>query len=360
MHNHLERGARVKPDEKCAQSGPSGSRGGMERDIDVRHVSSREQIRIPRLIRTAAKETLRQNEAIQAVLLYGSRSRGDHRRGSDYDIAIVTSLPRKEAFEAAKLLYDGDLEKKYWTELVFRSPKELERYANTAGTLESRLAREGVLIAGEWTRPECREGTELDIEIEKALEWADVATWNGSRATSWLDVSSSEGWPGDNVAATRVQRMAEQVTKGILATFGIYETDIHDLDGTADELANAYLDNGWKQSERSEFGNRIRGIESKGRAAVCAEKRKRTFEPLDETIGRLGRVWSLLIAWLEMFAKLYPEAEKEVAEVTRRVDRRLSGIDEDPEKYGASPELIEHVQRTRAEARQLGAKLQKQ
>ena len=110
---------------------------------------------------------MRQNEAIQAVLLYGSRSRGDHRRGSDYDIAIVTSLPRKEAFEAAKLLYDGDLEKKYWTEPVFRSPKELERYANTAGTLESRLAREGVLIAGEWTRPECREGTELDIEIEK-------------------------------------------------------------------------------------------------------------------------------------------------------------------------------------------------
>ena len=148
-------------------------------------------------------------------------------------------------------------------------------------------------------------------------------------------------------------RYPEQVTKGILATFGIYETDIHDLEGTADELANAYLDNGWKQSERSEFGNRIRGIESKGRAAVRAEKRNRTFEPLDETIGRLGRVWSLLIAWLEMFAKLYPEAGKEVAGVTRRVDRCLSGIDEDSEKYGASPELIEHVQRTRAEARQL-------
>ena len=32
-------------------------------------------------------------------------------------------------------------------------------------------------------------------------------------------------------------------------------------------------------------GNRIRGIESKGRAAVRAEKRNRTFEPLDETIG---------------------------------------------------------------------------
>ena len=136
--------------------------------------------------------------------------------------------------------------------------------------------------------------------------------------------------------------------------------DRSEFDAALVELANAYLDNGWKQSERSEFGNRIRGIESKGRAAVRAEKRKRTFEPLDETIGRLGRVWSLLIAWLEMFAKLYPEAGEEVAGVTRRVDRCLSVIDEVSEKYGASPELIEHVQRTRAEARQLGAKLQKQ
>ena len=62
-------------------------------------------MRVPRLIRTAAEETLRENEAFEAILLYGSRACGDHRRGSDYDIAIVSSLSRKEAFEAARRLY---------------------------------------------------------------------------------------------------------------------------------------------------------------------------------------------------------------------------------------------------------------
>ena len=32
-------------------------------------------------------------------------------------------------------------------------------------------------------------------------------------------------WKGDNQARAKVERMAEQVTKGILATFGVYESD---------------------------------------------------------------------------------------------------------------------------------------
>ena len=182
---------------------------------DLGRQSSRKQIRILRIIRVAAKETLRQNHAIQAILLYGSRARGDHRRGSDYDIAVVSSLPRMKAYEASKSLYDDEMEKNYWTELVFTSPEDLARYANTAGTLESRLAREGILIAGEWKRPDCREGRELNVDGEKALEWAHAAMANGLQATMWLRIATSEAWRGDNGAATRVRRMAGQVTKGI-------------------------------------------------------------------------------------------------------------------------------------------------
>ena len=136
-------------------------------------------MRIPRLIRTAAEETVRQNEAIEVILLYGSRARGDHRRGRDYDLVVVSSLPRKEAFETAKRLYDKDLVKKHWTKIATTSPDDLDRYANSAGTLESRLEREGVLIAGEWNRPTCKQGSELDIDIEKALEWSHTAIANG-------------------------------------------------------------------------------------------------------------------------------------------------------------------------------------
>ena len=313
------------------------------------------RLRIPRLIRTAAEETLRENEAIEAILIYGSRARGDHRRGSDYDIAIVSSLPRKEAFEAARRLYDEDLVKKHWTEIATTSSQDLDRYADTAGTLESRIAREAVLIAGEWIRPTCKQGSELDIDIEKALEWSHTAIGNGLTATMWLRIASSEGWPGDNEAATRVQRMDEQVAKGIVATFGIHERDIHDLDRTADELHDAYRDTRWRETERRRFASRIRGLESKGRAALRAEKWKRPFEPVRETIERLGKTWLLLVEWIEAAAKLHPESRRTVMDIAREVDEHLCGSDEDPKSRGIDGELMTYVRRTRRGARQLGS-----
>ena len=312
-------------------------------------------MRIPRLIRAAAEETLRENEAIEAILLYGSRARGDHRRGSDYDLAVVSSLSRKEATEAARRLYDENLVKKHWTEIATTSSEDLDRYANTAGTLESRIAREGVLIAGEWNRPKCKEGRELDIDIEKALEWSHTAIANGLTATMWLKIASSEGWPGDNEAATRVQRMAEQVAKGVVATVGIHESDIHDLDRTADELHDAYRDTRWRETERRRFASRIRGLKSKGRAALRAENWKRPFEPLRETIERLGKTWLLLVEWIEAAAKLHPESRREVMNIARGVEEYLWGSDEDPESRGVDAELMNYVRRTRQGARQLGS-----
>ena len=313
-------------------------------------------MRIPRLIRTAAEATLRENEAIEAILLYGSRARGDHRRGSDYDLAVVSSLPRKEAYEAARKLYNEDLVEKYWTEIATTSSEDLDRYANTAGTLESRIAREAVLIAGEWNRPTCKQGSELDIDIEKALEWSHTAIGNGLTATMWLRIASSEGWPGDNEAATRVQRMVEQVTKGVVATFGIHESDIHDPDRTADELHDGYRDTRWRETERRRFASRIRDLESKGRAALRAEQRKRPFEPLRETIERLGKTWLLLVEWIEAAAKLHPESRREVMEIARGVEDHLRGSDEDPQSRGIDAELMTYVRRTRQGARQLGSR----
>ena len=315
--------------------------------------SSREQIRIPRLIRAAAEETLRQNAAIQAIVLYGSHARGDQRRGCDYDIAIVSSLPRNDAFEAAKALYHPDLEKKHRTEIASTSAEDLERYANTAGALEARLAREGVLIAGEWTPPDCREGSELDVDSEMALRWVDAAMGNGLRAAMWLKIANREKWEADNEVAAKVQRMAEQVTEGILATFGIYESDIHDYDGTADKLVNAYAHTGWRKAERAEFAARIRALDSEGRAALRAENQKGPFESVDATVGRLGGVFGLLMEWLSDFATFYPQAKDKVARAASTVEwhlRERGGEWADP---SISPELMEHVRRTREQAEQL-------
>lgn len=176
---------------------------------------------------------------------------GTHREDSDFDIAVVTELEREAGLEAAKPLHEKEIVERHWTQIVCRAAGQIERYANTAGTLESRIARETVLIAGRWRRPACTEGAELEIDPEQALTWADVAAFNGMWAASWLGDAARESWPGDNEAGAKVQRMAEQVTKGVLATFGVYETDIHELDRSADELENAYAKSQWMKDERA-------------------------------------------------------------------------------------------------------------
>ena len=238
---------------------------------------------VPRLLKAAADKTLRQTSAIEAILLYGSRATGTHREDSDWDIAVVTELTRDEGFKAAGPLYADEVAEQHWTEIACTTRGNIERYANTAGTLESRIAREAVLIAGEWQRPVCTQGRELEIDAGQALTWARVAAGNAMGAAAWLETASAERWKADHEAGAKVQRMAEQVTKGIVATFGVYESDIHDLERSAHELENAYASSQWMEEEphgwrRSVHSSRPWCAGSRPRAAPRFGQRNKTPE----------------------------------------------------------------------------------
>ena len=314
---------------------------------------------VPHLLKAAADETLRQTSAIEAILLYGSRATGTHREDSDWDIAVVTELTRDEGFKAAGPLYTDEVAEKHWTEVACTTRGKIERYANTAGTLESRIAREAVLIAGEWKRPACTEGRELEIDAGQALTWARVAAGNAMGAAAWLETASAERWKGDNQAGAKVQRMAEQVTKGILATFGVYESDIHDLERSADELENAYASSQWMEEERAQFATMVRGLKAKGRAALRAEEqdaRKSPLEPVDDTIERLGAAFDLLMRWLGLAVRVHPEVKEGVEKLARTMRRDLKfrmKLGLDPK---SSPKLAEHMKHTLNQAKELVGK----
>ena len=260
------------PSSRAISSSESSRRSGRSGERGPGTMRSAVHPGVPRLLKAAADKTLRQTSAIEAILLYGSRATGTHREDSDWDIAVVTELTRDEGFKAAGPLYADEVAEQHWTEIACTTRGNIERYANTAGTLESRIAREAVLIAGEWQRPACTQGRELEIDAGQALTWARVAAGNAMGAAAWLETASAERWKGDNEAGAKVQRMAEQVTKGILATFGVYESDIHDLERSADELENAYARSQWMEEERAQFATMVRGLKAKGRAALRAEE----------------------------------------------------------------------------------------
>ena len=314
---------------------------------------------VPPLLKAAADETLGQTSAIEAILLYGSRATGTHREDSDWDIAVVTELGSKEGFKAAAPLYTDKVGEHHWTEIACTTRERIERYANTAGTLESRIAREAVLVAGKWRRSACTEGRELEIDAGQALSWARTAAGNGMGAAAWLETASAERWKGDNQAGAKVQRMAEQVTKGILATFGVYESDIHALERSADELENAYASSRWMKDERAQFARMVRALKARGRAALRAEEqgpKGAPLEPVDDTIERPGAAFDLLMRWLGLAVRIHPEVKEDVGKLTGTMARDFEFRMEMGLDRRCSPKLAEHMKRTLSQAKELVGK----
>ena len=122
-----------------------------------------------RLRRTAA-EAVGSIPGIEAVVLYGSRARGTARATSDWDVAILSHAAPDDEEAATRLL--GKLERVY---PVVMKPESIEAHCNQGTRLESAIARQGRLLAGEWTPPRCRIEN-LDVNPEDLKRNLDTAT----------------------------------------------------------------------------------------------------------------------------------------------------------------------------------------
>ena len=122
-----------------------------------------------RLRRTAA-EDVGSIPGIEAVVLYGSRARGTARVTSDWDVAILSHAAPDDEEAATRLL--GKLERVC---PVVMKPESIEAHCNQGTRLESAIARQGRLLAGEWTPPRCRIEN-LDVNPEDLKRNLDTAT----------------------------------------------------------------------------------------------------------------------------------------------------------------------------------------
>ena len=96
-----------------------------------------------RLRRTAA-EAVGSIPGIEAVVLFGSRARGAARATSDWDVAILSHASPDDE-RAARRFFD-DLAQVH---PIVMKPESIEAHCNEGLRIESAVARQGRLLAGE-------------------------------------------------------------------------------------------------------------------------------------------------------------------------------------------------------------------
>ena len=121
------------------------------------------------LLRRTAVRTVETCPGVEAVVLFGSRARGTARPKSDWDVAVLSRAESAVERNACRLL--GEHER---VNAIVLRPEAIEEYRDRATRLEAAIARQGRLLAGTWSRPECRM-EDLEMDPDEFREDLEVA-----------------------------------------------------------------------------------------------------------------------------------------------------------------------------------------
>ena len=284
-----------------------------------------------RLRRTAA-EAVGSIPGIEAVVLYGSRARGTARATSDWDVAILShAAPDDE--RAATRLFDK-LER---VQPIVLKPESIEEHCNQGTRLESAIARQGRLLAGEWTPPPCRM-EDLDVQPEDLGQNLDTATRDLRGVFLALCDAALDELLHVRKVVEESQQAAEALAKTIIAGFGLSPATVHDLYALATQLENAYRGRTRDAEERKFFAGAIRDLDGNTRAAHLARYHAAPVEMPERTAQRIGRTLRLQTMWLRWYAERNPDmrdtaiaAGKVIATAASRIEE-IGGFDRvDPE-----------------------------
>lgn len=279
-----------------------------------------------RLRRTAA-EAVGAIPGIEAVVLFGSRARGTARETSDWDIAILShATPGDE--RAATRLFD-ELER---VNPIVIQQASIEEHCNEGLRIESVIARQGRLLAGDWTPPPCRSG-DLDVKPEDFRDHLDTATRDLRGALVVLCDTAFKGLLYVPKLVEESQQAAETLAKTVIAGFGLSPATVHELDKLATQLENAYRGRTRDAEERKFFAAAIRELDGNTKAAHGARYEAVPVEWPERTAARIRSALQLQTRWIRWYAERHPEMRDAVAAAAREIagtaDRteKLEGFD---------------------------------
>ncbi|MDD9983903.1 MAG: nucleotidyltransferase domain-containing protein [Gammaproteobacteria bacterium] len=274
-----------------------------------------------RLKRTAV-EAVGSIPGIEAVVLYGSRARGTARDASDWDIAILSHAAADDARAAEKLFSHLEL-----VQPIVMPPESIEAHCNTGTRLEAAIARQGQLLAGDWTPPRCR-SEDLDVALEDLKRNLHAATGDLSSAFLGLcNAAFRELLYSPNVVEDS-QQAAESLAKSIIAGFGLSPVTVHDLGELATQLENAYRGRRREAEERRRFAAAIRELDGETQIAHVARYHASPVEWPERTAQRMGATMQLQTEWLRWYAERTPEFRDAAVAVGAEIVDAASVIEE--------------------------------
>ena len=275
-----------------------------------------------RLRRTAA-EAVGSIPGIEAVVLFGSRARGTARATSDWDVAILShASPDHE--RTARRIFDG-LERVH---PIVMKPESIEAHCNEGLRIESAIARQGRLLAGEWIPPPCRTG-DLDVEPEDFRRHLDTATRDLRSALVVLCDTAHRELLYVPKVVEESQQAAEAVAKTVIAGFGLSPATVHDLDELAAQLENAYRGRTREAEDRMAFAGAIRKLDGDAKAAHGARYEAEPVEMPERTAARVRCTLRLQTRWIRWYAERHPDmrdaaaaAASEIADAADRMENQ--------------------------------------
>ena len=273
-------------------------------------------------LRRTAAEAVDSIPGIEAVVLYGSRARGTARETSDWDIAILSRAAPDDERAATKLF--GQIER---VEPIVMHPESIDEYCNTGTRIEAAIARQGRLLAGDWTPPRCRI-EDLDVESDDLKRNLNVGTSDLCGAFLGLCNAAVRELLYSPKVVEDSQQAAESLAKSIIAGFGLSPVTVHDLCELATQLENAYRGRTRGAEDRRWFAAAIRELDGKTKIAHVARYHASPVEWPERTAKRMRSTMRLQTEWLRWYAERNPEFRNVAAEAGDEIADAASVIEE--------------------------------
>ncbi len=252
---------------------------------------------VPKAVLQEARRLVNDEPSIEAVILFGSRARGDAHPESDYDLAVVTTAANRDARVLCKPLAELD----ETIQIVPVDPEALRTYRNTCNRVERGVVVDGQTLAGTWHRPpHQRKADDMD---HKAFEQGFRAFVSHARsAIADIALAEEEAEAGSNHGAYNAFRAGEHAAKGILTLYGLTHRKSHEVNDLAEQLRSARRGSR-DQEQRNHLAARIEQLNGNAKELNTLDYAIEIFEPNEASQHRLILAAELADECLGLYAE---------------------------------------------------------